>query len=72
MKRYKNLSGNSGVLGYETGNAYIVVKFSGGDRTYTYSYEGAGMRHVEKMKQLAAAGKGLSTYISKYVKDKYD
>ncbi len=71
MKLYKNSSGNSGVTAYETGKTFIRVKFIEGS-VYTYSYKSAGKTHIEKMKVLAESGKGLSGYISKYVKDKFD
>ena len=71
MKRYKNLEGNSGVTGYETGSDTITVEF-GHSTAYLYTYASAGKQAVEKMKELALAGKGLSTYISRYVKDKYE
>lgn len=71
MPRYKNLSGSSGVRSYETGDDYIVVQFTGGD-TYFYSYRRPGKLFVERMKKLAAAGKGLSTYISRRVRERYE
>lgn len=71
MKKYGNLSRNSGVIAYEDGPDRIKVKFIDG-RIYTYSYSRAGKHHVEQMKMLAKAGKGLSGYISKHVKDLYD
>ncbi|MCE3294904.1 MAG: hypothetical protein K0R65_618 [Crocinitomicaceae bacterium] len=72
MEKYRNLSGESGVTAFETGSDYIRVKFSGSFKVYRYSYHKAGKRHVEKMKTLAIAGKGLSTYISRYVHDLFD
>lgn len=71
MKRYKNLSGNSGVLAYEIEEKGILVKFVDGS-TYRYTYKTAGKENIEQMKKLAEAGKGLSGYISKYVKDNYE
>ena len=72
MERYRNLSGKSGIYGYEIGNDYIRVQFSSG-QTYRYSYNGkAGTNHVENMKSLARSGSGLNSYISSYVKFKYD
>lgn len=71
MKRYKNLSGNSGVLAYEIEEKGVLVKFVDG-RTYHYTYKTAGKENIEQMKKLAEAGKGLSGYISKYVKDNYE
>lgn len=70
MKPYKNLSGNSGVTAYEIGEDYIKVKFRDGD-VYLYNYSVTGKFNVERMKKLAEEGKGLSTFISRYVKDDY-
>ena len=71
MERYLNLSGDSGVAGYKIGVNYILVQFHTG-MFYRYSYARAGRHHVERMKILAAAGRGLSTYISRHVYDRYD
>jgi hypothetical protein len=70
MKRYRNRGGNSGVKGYEIGNAFIKVLFANGE-VYLYDYISTGKDHVEKMKILAQAGKGLSTYISRHVKENF-
>lgn len=72
MERYSNRSGSSGVSAYEIGNDFIVVKFSGTFRTYTYSYRRAGSAHVENMKRLAKNGSGLNSYINRHVKNLYD
>jgi hypothetical protein len=71
MPQYKNLEGNSGVTAYQIGSDSIAVVF-GQDDTYVYSYASAGKRAIEKMKKLAMSGKGLSTYISRAVKDKFE
>lgn len=71
MARYKNLSGTSGVRAYEAEGDYIIVQFIDGEK-YLYSYACPGKLFVERMKKLAAAGKGLSTYISQNVKDRYE
>jgi len=70
MKRYRNFNGNSGVSGFEVGDDFIIVEF-GNKTAYRYDYASAGKENVEKMKVLAASGKGLSTFISRHVKDKY-
>lgn len=70
MKRYKNLEGGSGVLAYENGKGFIKVKFVDG-RTYTYTFKSAGKAAIAQMQKLAESGKGLSTYISQHVKEKY-
>ncbi|MGH7579669.1 MAG: hypothetical protein ACREM9_05815, partial [Gemmatimonadales bacterium] len=67
MQSYRNLAGNAGVKAYETGTDFIRVQFSSGE-TYLYTYESAGAANIERMKELAAGGKGLSTFISRTVK----
>ena len=70
MVRYKNLDGNSGVLAYEAGDDFIKVQFTGGV-VYLYNSKVSGKQHIERMKSLALQGRGLSTYISTIVKDRY-
>jgi hypothetical protein len=71
MQPYPNLSNGSGVSAYEIGADYIIVQFHRG-RPYRYSYASAGEHHVERMKELAASGRGLSTYISQHVHNQYE
>ncbi|MDB5801933.1 MAG: hypothetical protein JWL63_2872 [Rhodocyclales bacterium] len=70
MRRYKNLSGNSGVRAYEPAADSIDVEFAGG-AVYRYDYATTGRHEVETMKALAKAGEGLSTFISQHVGDAY-
>jgi hypothetical protein len=65
VRPYLNLSGTSGIAFYETGSTFIRVWFHDG-RLYTYTYESAGCDNIERMKELAVAGRGLSTYISQH------
>lgn len=71
MERYGNKSRKSGVRSFEIGNDYIVVVFEDGGR-YRYTYRSAGKKQIEHMKKLALKGLGLSTFISQYVKDRYE
>lgn len=71
MHRYRNLSGHSGVVAYEIGRDFIAVRFAGGD-TYRYTHAKPGRTQVEAMKALALAGRGLSTYISRHVREAYE
>lgn len=71
MIPYKNLDGNSGVVEYEVGPTFIKVRFQHNAKIYVYDYASPGRPHVEQMKKLADAGKGLSGYISRNVKDQY-
>jgi hypothetical protein len=70
MRRYLRLGGDSGVVAYAIHPQSIDVEFVDG-RVYTYSYASADRERIEQMKLLAKAGKGLSTYISKYVHADY-
>lgn len=63
MKRYGNLSGNSGVSAYHLGRGWIQVRFKD-DRIYKYTAKSVGRKHLDAMKRLAEAGEGLSSYIS--------
>ncbi|WP_028081416.1 hypothetical protein [Solimonas soli] len=70
MKRYRNRNGHSGVRAYESGPGYIKVRFANGD-TYVYDDRIPGARAVARMQALAAAGRGLSTYIAQHVRERY-
>ncbi|MCW3078474.1 MAG: hypothetical protein JWO32_3083 [Bacteroidetes bacterium] len=67
MIPYRNISGKSGVLAYEIGDTYIKIEFNNNE-VYLYDYNRPGKVQVNKMKFFAVRGKGLSTYISRYVK----
>jgi hypothetical protein len=70
MQVYRNRSGESGVVAYELRHDGIVVVFRNG-MTYLYDYRSTGRAHVDRMKRLAASGRGLSTYISRRVGARY-
>jgi len=74
MKKYKRKNRSSPITHYKSGKNFITVKFYNNDEPYIYSYLKTGRQHVEKMKELAEAGKGLATYISQHqdVKENYD
>jgi hypothetical protein len=65
MKRYGNLSGDSGVIAYELGTATIVVQFQGGDK-YEYTEQSAGVAVVATMRRLAESGRGLSAFMAQH------
>ena len=71
MKKYGNLGHDSGIAGYEIGPEALIIQFKDGN-VYTYSNNKAGKQHVDHMKDLARLGKGLNTYLNKYVKDRHD
>jgi len=70
MERYENLSGDSGVAAYEIGDESVKVEFRDG-HIYLYTYQSAGRENIERMKDLALAGRGLNTFISKFVRKRY-
>ena len=60
-----------GVQAFEIGEDSIDVEFSSG-WIYHFSYQKPGKPRVEKMKELAESGHGLSTFISKHVKNRFE
>ena len=68
--RYGNRSGRSGVAGYALVGNGIAVRFVDG-AIYLYDRDCPGPAHVQRMKHLARAGNGLSTYISRRVGHRY-
>ena len=71
MERYLNRNGDSGVTDYELGAGFIRVRFRGG-ATYRYGHIRPGQHDVDQMKGLAVAGRGLGTYISQHVRERYE
>ncbi|MGN6181149.1 MAG: hypothetical protein ACTHNW_18345 [Mucilaginibacter sp.] len=71
MQPYKNSNRDTGVVAYEMGNNGISVQFKDGS-VYLYTIKSAGLASVNKMKNLAKKGKGLTTYINQHVKDRYE
>lgn len=70
MERYRNLSGDSGVVAYEIGSDFIRVQFADG-AIYLYTYASAGSHNIENMKQLARTGQGLNSFINTTVRKAY-
>ncbi|WP_348268911.1 hypothetical protein P8936_07000 [Edaphobacter paludis] len=70
MQPYKNLSGTSGVVAFEAGDDHINIEFEGKQR-YRYDYTIPGKKEVETMKSLAKRSKGLATFISKNVRERF-
>lgn len=71
MIPYNNLSGDSGVLAYDIGDDFIKIQFRHYPKVYVYDSAKPGWSHVQQMQKLAAAGRGLSTYISQHVGKNY-
>ena len=70
MQRYGNQSRESGVVAYDIDAGRIIVQFRNGDR-YLYTEDSAGAANIARMQELAKAGRGLSTFISQHVHDRY-
>ena len=68
--RYKNLGGASKVLRYEIRKDVVTIEFKN-NSVYNYSNQSAGEENIAKMKTLATAGKGLSTFIEASLKDRF-
>lgn len=71
MTRYKNYNKNSGIHSYEIRPGSIIIKFTDGE-VYLYTYASTGKQKINQMQQLAKAGKGLSTFINRHVREKYE
>ena len=70
MERYSNRGGDSNVAAYEIEQSSIKVQFRDGS-IYLYTSQSAGVANLEHMKQLAKAGQGLNSFISRVVKKAY-
>ena len=71
MPPYANRGGNSGIVSYETGLGWITVTFKDGS-SYLYTDGSTGAARIARMKELAAAGQGLNSYISTTIKTAYE
>ena len=71
MRQYGGNKKKTGVRGYEIGPDSIDVEFSSG-WIYHFSYQKPGAPRVERMKQLAESGHGLSTFINRHVRNRYE
>ena len=68
--RYRNQNGHSGVVAYAILPDAVAVQFLDGT-VYLYNHDCPGRRHVGRMKALAREGRGLSTYISRHVGNRF-
>ena len=71
MRPYGGHAKKHGVLAYEISPDGIDVEFTSG-WIYHFGNAKPGPLRVERMKQLAESGHGLSTFISKHVKNRYE
>ena len=70
MPEYANHGGESPIVRYELSPDSITITFSDGS-TYLYDAERPGPILVDRMKALAATGRGLDTYILTEVRKNY-
>ena len=71
LKRYRDVSGNSGIESYAPLSDDIFIKFKSGDEVYHYDSRHPGRKHVKQMQKLAASGNHLATYINQNVRGNY-
>ena len=67
---YQPGNASTGVLAFELVPGGIIVEFRNHGR-YLYTTTRPGPDHVAEMIRLALAGRGLSTYVSQQVQDRY-
>ncbi len=70
MKPYRHQAGNTGISGFHVKPDSIAIQFKDGS-IYLYDSRRPGKKHVEAMKELARAGKGLTTYVNQHVRERY-
>ena len=70
MQKYSGQIRRGGAVAFEIGPESIDVEFSSG-WIYRFTYQRPGALRVERMKELALDGHGLSTFISRHVKNRY-
>lgn len=70
MTRYKNLSGNSNIIRYHIAKDAMTIRFADCS-VYIYTNQSADPETIGKMKTLALKGKGLGTFISENLKDRF-
>ena len=71
MRHYGAHTRKHGVFAFDIQPDAIDVEFTSG-WVYRFSYEKTGALRVERMKQLAESGHGLSTFINRHVRNRYE
>lgn len=69
MNEYKGAK-SGGVVKYLIFDDAIIIEFKDGS-LYLYDETKPGKKHVDRMKELAVKGAGLTTYINQNVRDTY-
>jgi len=70
MQPYRGAADDAGVIAYEEGPGFIRVEFGNGG-VYLYTDQSAGAGNIAHMKALAAAGHGLTAFISRHARRAY-
>ena len=70
LQPYATRGQAAGVRAYALLPGGLLVQFQSGEG-YLYDETSPGPKHVQRMSELAIAGRGLSTYISRYVHQRY-
>ena len=68
---YKSQNPDAGVRTVEILEDAIILEFADRKHRYLYNTERPGPEHVNNMKRLALAGKGLTTYVNQHVHENY-
>lgn len=71
MEPYRGRTRRGGVIAFDILPDAIDVEFDSG-WVYRFSYIKPGAARVEHMKALARDGRGLSTFINKYVRNRFE
>jgi len=71
MRQYGDHTRKHGVRSFEIQEDAIDVEFTSG-WIYHFTYQKPGQPRVERMKQLAESGHGLSTFINKHVRNRFE
>jgi hypothetical protein len=70
FRRYPNLGGHSPVAAFALLPDGIELQFNDG-RIVLYNHDCPGRKHVSRMKVLAREGRGLGTYITRHVGNRF-
>ncbi len=70
MEAYKNLSGESGITAFKMNQTSCVIYYDDGS-AYEYDETSTGTKNLAAIKVLAIKGRGLHTFIERFVKDNY-
>ena len=71
MRQYGGHIRKHGVRAFDIQSDAIDVEFTSG-WIYHFTYQKPGQPRVERMKQLAESGHGLSTFINRHVRNRYE